>query len=82
MKDKIKTIRDVMEKTAPLPWEFDANVPFYVSVKKPRPSQSKHDEKMPTYWDYSDGEYMALCVNLMPELLDYIAELEKKLGEK
>ncbi len=81
MKDNIKAIREAMEKIAPLPWQFAANVPFYVEVTKPRASQSKHDHKRPEYWDYNDGVYLAYCVNMMPELLDYIAELEASVAE-
>lgn len=60
------------------PMEFNANVPFYVEVKKPRPSNSKHDDKRPTYWNYDDGLYIAATQpKVILELLDYIDTLEQ-----
>ena len=56
-------------------WEFNADIPFYVDMKKPRPSLSEHDDKHPTYWHYDDGSFVAMCLYLTPKLIEYI---EKK----
>ena len=76
MKDTINKIKQKLTKIHPLPWYFQGNIPFDIEIKKPRESLSKHTEKNPNSWHYDDGEYLALCVNEMPNLLKYIEELE------
>ena len=76
VKFKLEFLESLSGKIAPLPWDFTSNVPFYTRVVKPRPSASKHDAR-PEYWDYYDGEYVAACVNWMPDILKYVRELEE-----
>lgn len=78
--EAIESLKKALKSIHPLPWEFSANVPFNVDLKKPRASLSKHDDERPTYWHYEDGLYAAIAVNAMPELLSYIEELEAKLN--
>lgn len=80
MKDTMKKIKQLLNKIQPLPWHFQGNTPFDVQVKKPRESLSKHTERNPNSWHYDDGEYLALCVNEMPNLLKYVEDLEKELA--
>lgn len=76
---KLEYIENLLKKVQ-LPWEGYSNIPFYVEVKKPRPSMSKHDSR-PTYWDYDDGEYLYACVNWMPDILKYIEDLKKEAND-
>ncbi len=55
------------------------NHPFDVELKKPRESLSKHTEVRPTSWHCDDANYLLLCVNEMPKILEYIEKLEVKL---
>ena len=77
----IINLKSLLTKAAPLPWTSGGNIPFYVDLKKPRPSMSKHDHKRPTYWDYNDGAYLLYAVNSVPTLISYIESLEKELSE-
>lgn len=79
MKEKLIRIEKLMHQISPLPWEFSANIPFDVQVKRPRESQSKYSSTNPHSWDYSDGIYLANCVNEMPNILKYVWELEDKI---
>jgi len=73
----LKYLEDCLKKVE-LPWYATSNVPFYVDIKKPRPSLSKHDVR-PTYWEYNDGCYMMSAVNEMPRILKYIRKLQREL---
>lgn len=64
-----------------LPWTATENVGFYVNVTKPRESNSKHDRERPTYWYPDDGHYLLACANWMPEILEYIGDLEDRILE-
>ena len=75
--ERLKRLEEMSKKVV-LPWIATGNIPFYVDVRKPRPSDSKHDDKVSTYWKMEDGEYMLLCTNWMPEILEYIRKLEKE----
>lgn len=66
-------------KKVKLPWYGTSNYPFYVDIRKPRESLSKHDYKMPSYWQHDDGEYLLFCVNEMPKILEYIKDLEARI---
>ena len=82
MKDTIAHLKELLTNIEPLPWKGGyGNVPFYVVIEKPRPSQSKHDEDRPTYWDWHDGRYAIAAVHAVPMLLEYIEVLENKLKE-
>lgn len=76
----IEQLKKIAQEATPGPWpSWSANVPFYVVVTKPAPSQSKHDREQPTYWRYEDG----LFVNVFNpkqvlELLNRIEELENE----
>ena len=78
IKDMITHLESLAEKVE-LPWGASANVPFYVDVRKPRPSMSKHDEYRHTYWDYDDGVYLLTCANEMPRVLEYVRQLEEQV---
>lgn len=78
--DILKSIQESLKKVK-LPWTATENYPFYIDVRKPRESLSKHDSERLTYWDIYDGEYMLKCVNEMPKILKYIKSLERKLKE-
>jgi len=75
MKDILKLIELKLRKVQ-LPWTASTNVPFYADIRKPRPSLSKHDGTRPSYWHINDAEYMLLCVNEMPAILEYIKKLQ------
>lgn len=72
----IENFKELMAKVDTRYWEFGANIPFYVDMKKPRPSLSKHDDERPTYWHYDDGSFVAMALYLAPKLIEYI-EKEK-----
>lgn len=76
----LEAIEEKLKKVA-LPWYGTSNYPFYVDVRKPRESLSKHDYKRPTYWHQDDGEYLFYCVNVMPDILKYVRKLEDELKE-
>ncbi len=70
---RLDAIRQAIEKATPLEkWEFFANYPFYVQVKKPASSLSKHDDTRSDLWRVEDGELLALAVH-------QIGKLEKAL---
>ena len=76
----LKKLREVAEKATPGPWgPWAGNYPFYVDVRKPSPSLSKHDDTRPTYWRYDDAVFV---LQFNPEtaimLLNRIQELENK----
>lgn len=78
MEDRISQLEESFKKVV-LPWVGISNYPFYVDIRKPRASHSKHDSDQPTYWNQDDGEYLLRCVNEMPEILQYIRDLERQL---
>jgi len=58
------------------------NYPFYVDLKKPAPSLSKHDDERPTYYRYQDAQFILLCWNGGVEtLLDEIRFLRRELAD-
>lgn len=76
----LKELRKIVEKATPGPWgPWTGNYPFYVDVRKPGPSLSKHDHTRPTYWSYADASFV---LHFNPEtvmmLLNRIEELENK----
>lgn len=58
MKDICLKLLALREKTQVETWTMGANLPFYVVMKKPRPSLSKHDDEQPTYWHCDDAYYV------------------------
>jgi hypothetical protein len=76
LQEAIEKFKELMGKVDTSHWEFGANIPFYVDMKKPRPSLSKHDRNSPTYWHYDDGSFVAMAIYLAPKLIEYI-EKEK-----
>lgn len=81
MKQEIKALKNSLTKIHPLPWTFSGNIPFSVTMKKPRQSLSKHNDKSEALWHWEDGNYASMCINMMPKLLEYIEELEKKVEQ-
>ena len=82
IQESIKNLKELLKKIEPLPWSgSSSNIPFYVDVKKPRESLSKHDSERPTYWNYHDGIYLLTAAHEVPNLLKYIEELEQKINE-
>ena len=79
----IKYLREVANKATPSPWEGStSNIPFYVDMRKPAPSMSKHDGDRPTYWRYEDGVFVhTFNPQIVIELLNYIEELENDLED-
>ena len=75
----IEQLETLLAKAHPLPWLWHANVPFYVEVRKPRESLSKHNDGHPTYWHYDDGAYAAAAIHAAPKL---IAEIKRLRDEK
>lgn len=76
LKEKIDHLKQLKDKVT-LPFSMSANIPFYVDMRKPRPSLSKHDLKNPTYWHYDDAVYLLACAHLVPELLEELEKLIK-----
>ncbi len=77
----IKKLRKIAEEATPGSWEnsFSSNYPFYVDVRKPARSLSKHDSDRPTYWRHQDGLFVAVFnPKQVLELLDRIEELENE----
>lgn len=79
MKNKLKLLKNLIKKVE-LPWTFSGNYPFNVTVNKPGPSLSKHDEH-PTVWHWDDGSYLAAAVNELPSLIARIERLEAAIGK-
>lgn len=76
----LKKLREVASKATPGNWghNWGANIPFYVDVKKPAPSMSKHDDTRPTYWRYEDGVFASVfSPRQVLELLDEIERLKE-----
>lgn len=79
----LKDLRKIAEEATPGQWTGTGNYPFYVDIKKPAPSLSKHDRERPTYWRYQDGVFvLAFSPKQVLELFKHIDELETKLKEK
>lgn len=76
--ERITELKKLISKVE-LPWSFDANVPFYVDVKRPRDSLSKHNDKCVTLWHYNDGLYLAMAVNSIRPLIEEIERLRKNV---
>jgi hypothetical protein len=67
----IKKLRKVAEEATPGPWKAGGNYPFYVDLRKPADSLSKHDSERPTYWRYQDGLFvLTFNPKTVLELLD------------
>lgn len=78
--EKIAKIRKRVAEISE-PWgPFSGNYPFYVVVKKPAPSLSKHEgtPRGEHMWRYQDGEFVAAAPFDIKFLL---AELDKKEEE-
>lgn len=66
------------------PWT--CNYPFYVDVKKPAPSLSKHDHDRPTYWKIEDAIFVlefnpkvvVYLLNEIDQLKALVLELQNK----
>ena len=82
MLSKIKRAKELMANAAPLPWEFQGNIPFSISMQKPRPSLSSADTPNNNLWHYDDGLYAAYAINFMPQLIEYVEQLEQELQER
>jgi hypothetical protein len=80
-KKLIDQLEKMLAKCPPFPWEFGGNVPFYVDVRKPRPSLSKHDDARPSYWHYDDGLYVSAAIHSVPKLIEEIKRLELALDQ-
>jgi hypothetical protein len=75
----LKKLREVASKATPGDWghNWSASIPFYVDVKKPAQSCSKHDHERPTYWRYEDGIFASVfSPRQVLELLDEIERLQ------
>lgn len=65
------------------PWgPFSGNYPFYVVVKKPAPSLSKHEgtPRGEHMWRYQDGEFVAAAPHDIKFLLDELDKKDIELG--
>lgn len=81
-KDKRAQFRKFAENATQVWGGWNSNAPFYVDVRKPSPSLSKHDEERPTYWRYEDGVFVAAAspkniLELLDEIDKYKIALEK-----
>jgi hypothetical protein len=78
-KEELNEMRMVAKTATPGPWgPWMGNCPFYVIVKKPAPSLSKHDDERPTYWPYNDGKFvLTFNPQAVLELLDEIERLKE-----
>jgi hypothetical protein len=81
---ELNQLRKIAEDATPGPWgPWSGNYPFYVMVKKPAPSLSKHDHERGDFWRYQDGEYvLAFNPKVALELLNRISDLEEVLEGK
>lgn len=68
MKEKCITLLKMKEKTDVANWTMNANLPFYVVMKKPRPSLSKHDDEQPMYWHCDDAYYLLTAAQYAGDL--------------
>jgi len=76
IKALIQKLEELKNKAHPdLLKSCSANIPFYVEIKKPRESLSKHDATRPTYWHCDDGVYLAALVAEVPKLIEEIRRL-------
>ena len=76
--DELKEFRKIATEATQGFWAFSGNYPFYVDVRKPAPSLSKHDDKRPTFWRYQDGVFVtAFCPERVLKLLDEIDRLKE-----
>jgi hypothetical protein len=74
----VERIKEALSKTTPGNWTAEGDYPFYVSLKKPAASLSKHDDTRPTYWPYHDGVFVLMCRNGGVQfLLDEIERLKE-----
>jgi hypothetical protein len=75
----IEKLRKIAESAEPGPWgPWDGNYPFYVDVRKPSASLSKHDDERPTYWSHNDAAFvLTFNPKMVLELLDEIERLKE-----
>lgn len=73
---RVKAIKDRLNKVSGHWDKFYCNYPFYVVVRKPRPSLSKHDLERPEYWSMEDGLFVANAVSDIEFLLSLIEKGE------
>lgn len=78
-KEAVEFLTEKLKTVDPSKWEFNANAPFYVQMRKPNPSLSKSDSVRPDYWNYEDGIYAVAAIKHVPLLLEYIKHLESKV---
>jgi len=77
----VKHLRKIAEEATQTGWEFSGNYPFYVDVRKPASSLSKHDDKRPTYWRFQDGLFVAAFnPKTVLELLDKVESLQSDVN--
>ncbi len=77
---RIEEIKKRLNEVTPGPWgpKWSMNYPFYVDVRKPAPSLSKHDLERPTYWKMQDAIFVASAESD----IRYLLELLEKNGVK
>ncbi len=77
----IKQIEKLLAEKTPELWEASSNEPFYIDLRKPAPSLSKHDDIRPTYWLPQDAKFVLWCANGgVQMLLDRIKELNEDIA--
>lgn len=86
IKENTRMNLDDIEKKAkaatPGPWanKWSSNYPFYVDVRKPAPSLSKHDAERPTYWRVQDAEYIAaVSPDVVLKLIERLRDAEETI---
>ena len=83
MKDKLVEIKERFKKTTQGEWTAYVNYPFYIDLRKPSPSLSKHDSERPTFWSMNDGLFVLNAHNNdIPWLIEEVERLRKELELK
>jgi hypothetical protein len=78
----VEQMQKALENKTSVVWLGSGNYPFYVDLKKPAPSLSKHDHERPTYYRYQDAQFILLCWNGgVQVLLDHIKFLQRELDD-
>lgn len=79
-KKRLDEIKGITSAATPGPWTAAGNLPFYVDLRKPAPSLSKHDKECPTYWKVADAEFVLMARSVVPELIAEIERLKLLIG--